>query len=321
MNLRSPASVGVACAVALTVGLLTGCQNSGSPEPSISPTGADSALTELVPERIRKDGVLTVGLDPSYPPMEYLERGQATGADLDIMNAIGSKLGLKVQYAEDAYALLVPGVAAGRFEAAISALSIDEVDLQNANMVTYFKAGSQLAVRPAGKKRTGPMKLCKRRVAVLDGSVQYNQLVETSANCVENKRQPIRILPFPAQAPATQAVIDGKAFGTLADSPLIQNAVASSNGALEVSGKPYEVAPYGIAVPHDPKDRSLGKAIQGALESMIEDGTYQQILDTWNISEGAVKKPLILSRNDIPQPSASYAQPTQSPSGLSSPTP
>src|SRR5690606_41700769 len=52
------------------------------------------------------------------------------GADLDLMRAIADRLGLQAQFVEDAYALLVPGVAAGRFETAISALSVDDNDLQ-----------------------------------------------------------------------------------------------------------------------------------------------------------------------------------------------
>jgi polar amino acid transport system substrate-binding protein len=321
MNLRRPASVGLVCVLAATVGVLSACQNNAS---TSTPTASAEPLTELqakVPDKIRADGAMDVGIDPNYPPMEYLERGQAVGADLDLMRAVGEKLGLQVRFAEDAYALLVPGVAAGRFDAAISALSIDDNDLQNANMVTYFQAGSQLAVRPPAKKRFGPRNLCGRKVTVLDGSTQYSQLVERSANCVEGKRKAIRIITFEAQEPATQAVIDGKAYGTLADSPVIQRAVARSNGALVPNGRKFEIAPYGIAVSQQRKQ--LAQAIRGALQEMIDDGTYQQILDEWDISEGAIDNPQILTRRDIPEPTPlsteSFAP--ASPAPVPTPTP
>ncbi len=314
MNLRSPASVGVACVVAIAVGVLSGCQNNPSDSAATASAGPITELAAKVPDKIRAEGALDVGIDPNYPPMEYLERGTAVGADLAIMDAIGEKLGLKIRYSEDAYALLVPGVAAGRFDAAISALSVDENDLQNANMVTYFMNGSQLAVRPPAKKKFGPKNLCNRRITVLDGSVQYNQLVERSANCVENQKKPIRVITYQSQAPATQAVIDGKAYGTLADSPVIQRAVAQSNGALVTNGKRFDLAPYGIAVASQRKQ--LAEAIQEALKAMIEDGTYQRILDEWNISEGAIEEPEILTRKDIPSPeplsTETFASPTPS---------
>ena len=314
MSLRSPASVGLAFVLAMSVGFLSGCQNNptaSSATPSASPI---SELAAKVPDKIRAEGVLRVGIDPNYPPMEYLERGEAIGADLAIMQAVGDKLGLDVYFAEDAYALLVPGVAAGRFDAAISALTVDENDLQNANMVTYFMSGSQLAVRPPAKKRSGPNNLCKRRVAVLEGSVQYAQLVERSANCVENQKQPIQIITHQSQEPATQSVIAGKAYGTLADSAVVQSAVANSQGALVINGKRFDIAPYGIAVAQQRKQ--LAVAIREALQAMIDDGTYQRILDDWNISEGAIDSPEILTSRDIPEPeplsTETFATPTPS---------
>ncbi len=293
--------VAIACAAAAGAALLSGCQNeAAAPQPSLTATGPISALAEKVPEGIREDGVLVVGIDPSFPPMEYLERGQAIGADLDIMKAVGERLGLRVEFSEDVYALLVPGVAAGRFEAAISALSVDDNDLQNARMVTYYESGSQLAVRPPPKKRFGPKNLCGRKIAVLDGSLQYSQLVERSANCTEAEKKPIRILTFQSQKPATQAVIDKKAYGTLADSPVIEAAVKESNGKLVTNGNPFAVAPYGIAVSDDRK--ALARAIREALKSIMADGTYQEILDEWGISEGAISDPEVLTRRDIPEP-------------------
>jgi polar amino acid transport system substrate-binding protein len=322
MSLRRPALIGIACAV-VAAGSLAGCQTDTTDQASPTPTGVISELADKVPERVREDGVLVVGIDPSYPPMEFLERGQAIGADLDLMVAIGQRLGLRVEFREDTYALLVPGVAAGRFEAAISALSVDDNDLQNARMVTYYSAGSQLAVRPPPKKRFGPNNLCGRKIAVLDGSLQYAQLVEKSANCVEQQKKPIRISTYQSQAPATQAVKDGKAYGTLADSPVIEAAVSESKGQLVTNGKPFTKAPYGIAIADNRK--KLARAVQGALDSMMQDGTYQQILETWGISGGAISQPKILTRNDIPEPTPlateQFPAATLPPSPTPTPTP
>ncbi len=297
--------MGVACLAALTVAL-SGCQQSASqPQASPSNAGPVSGLAAKVPDKIREDGLLTVGIDPSYPPMEYLNRGEAVGADLDLIRAVAQRLGLRAQFSEDAFALLVPGVAAGRFEAAISALSVDDNDLQNANMLTYYRSGSQLAVRPPAKKRFGPRNLCGRKITVLDGSVQYSQLTEMSANCVENKKKPLRIVTFQSQAPATQAVIDGKAYGTLAESPVIENAVRNSGGKLVTNGKAFEVSPYGIAV--SAQRRQLARLMRVALKDLMADGTYQQILDDWGIGSGAITDPKILTRKDIAEPTPLYS--------------
>jgi polar amino acid transport system substrate-binding protein len=302
---RRRAHVPLAATSAVLALVLSACSNSEDAQDAGS--AAVSELADAVPEKVRKDGVLTLGIDPNYPPMEYLERGEAIGADLDLMTEVAGRLGLDVEFAEDAYALLVPGVAAGRFEAAISALSVDDVDLQNANMVTYYKAGSQLAIRtPDGKKkRPGPNRLCGRKVGVLDGSLQHSQLVARSSNCIELNRKPIRILTYSAQAPATQAVVDNQVYATLADSPVIENAVRASDGTLAAKGKPFAVKPYGIAVKQGRK--RFAHTIRKTLRTMMEDGTYQRILTDWGISGGAIKKPRVLSRDDIPEPTPLFS--------------
>jgi len=148
MSLHVRAGLAAACVAAVAGGLLSGCQTTTA-QPAASPSNAGpvSGLAAKVPDKIREDGFLTIGIDPSFPPMEFLDRGEAVGADLDLMRAIADRLGLQAQFVEDAYALLVPGVAAGRFETAISALSVDDNDLQNANMLTYYRSGSQLGSR------------------------------------------------------------------------------------------------------------------------------------------------------------------------------
>jgi polar amino acid transport system substrate-binding protein len=304
MTRRRPAMLTTAIVAVATLGV-SACGTS-TPDAESSPAAAAAQFADMVPPKFREDGVLTVGIDPNYPPMEYLDRGEAVGADLDLISEVSRRLGLDVEFSEDAYALLVPGVAAGRFEVAISALSVDDNDLQNANMVTYYKAGSQLAIRaPNRKKKPGPKKLCGRKVAVLEGSLQYSQLVENSANCIERGRKPIRIITYKAQAPATQAVVDKDAYGTLADSPVIQNAVENSDGALVAKGKPFKMARYGIAVKQS-RDK-FSRAIRKTLKSMIEDGTYEQILDDWGISQGAIKKPRVLTQRDIPEPTPLFS--------------
>ena len=105
-----------------------------------------------------------------------------------------------------------------------SALSVDHNDLQNARMVTYYSSGSQLAVRPPAKKRFNPQPRCGRKIAVLDGSLQYAQLVEKSANRIEQQKKTHPHPDVPEARPWRPSRPDGKAYGTLT-SPIIENAV------------------------------------------------------------------------------------------------
>jgi polar amino acid transport system substrate-binding protein len=73
----------------------------------------------------------------------------------------------------------------------------------------------------------------------------------------------------------------------LADSPVVDYAIKQT-GQLEKVGNSYANAPYGIGVAKNKGD--LAKAVQGAVQALIDDGTYKKILDKWGVGAGAVAK-------------------------------
>jgi polar amino acid transport system substrate-binding protein len=94
------------------------------------------------------------------------------------------------------------------------------------------------------------------------------------------------VLSFANQNAANLAVSSGRANVGFADSQIAQYIVAQSGGQFRSSGKAFETAPYGIAIP---KGTTLNVSVQGALKVLIADGTYQKILKKWGIQAGAVK--------------------------------
>jgi polar amino acid transport system substrate-binding protein len=76
----------------------------------------------------------------------------------------------------------------------------------------------------------------------------------------------------------------------MADSPVAAYIVKQSNGQFKLTGKPYNTAPYGIAVP---KGSGLDKPVLAALKVLMTNGKYKAILTKWGISEGAITNPKI----------------------------
>ena len=86
------------------------------------------------------------------------------------------------------------------------------------------------------------------------------------------------------QTAVTLQLTTSKVVAMLADSPVVAYAVTTTDGALEAVGEPYDTAPYGIVLAKNQGDFS--KAVQGAVQSLIDDGSYAAILEKWNVSEG-----------------------------------
>src|SRR5881628_3692496 len=69
-------------------------------------TAAGTKLTSLgkkLPKAIRDSVVIKVGSDIEYPPVESYKEGtrQAEGLDIDVANAMGEKLGVRVRFVDD----------------------------------------------------------------------------------------------------------------------------------------------------------------------------------------------------------------------------
>jgi polar amino acid transport system substrate-binding protein len=61
--------------------------------------------------------------------------------------------------------------------------------------------------------------------------------------------------------------------------------VATSNGVFQNSGKAFEVAPYGLALP---KGNGMAAPVEAAVNELIQNGVYTQIMTKWGVLPGAV---------------------------------
>ncbi|MGW1531231.1 transporter substrate-binding domain-containing protein [Streptomyces aureus] len=175
-------------AAALT---LTGCsdQSPKDPPPSPSGTGTRAPLYEELPAAVKKSGVIKVGSDMLYPPMEFIQNGKPTGVDPGLAEVLGRELGVRFQFANSAFDTLLTGLRAKRYDVVMSAMSDTKERQQgldpstgekigeDVDFVDYFTAGSSIMVKKGNpEKIRTPADLCGRKVAVQSGSTAYDLL-------------------------------------------------------------------------------------------------------------------------------------------------
>lgn len=259
---------------------------SASPSEEISVT-ADEALAAQVPESIKSTGQLTFGTDASYAPSEFFaEDGSTiTGFDVDLGKAIASKLGLEGVFENASFDALIVGVTNGKWSASMSSFTINPDRLQQVNMISYFDAGTGWAVQSGNPTGISIDNACGKTVAVQKATVQVPDIQDKSKTCTENGDPGIDIQQYGLQSEATTAVVSGKADAMLADSPVVAYAIVQAP-QLEQLGDVYGTAPYGIVVPKE--ETEFATAVQGAVQSLIDDGTYMKILDQWGVGNGAI---------------------------------
>ena len=287
---------GISATAALTVAVLlpaavglAGCSATG-PQPQLEqPTRPAEvpALAAKVPGPIARDGALTIGTDPSYPPMEFLsaETGTLQGADVDLAGAVASVLGLEPRFEDEAFSALTDSVRTGRIELAVSSLTVPADKPPAADAVLYFNSGNQLVTSQSGSGVTGAT-LCGSTVATVEGSTQVRDLARISAACRAAGSGGITIEALSDQEQVTAATLSSGADAMLTDIPVAQYAVAQHPGRLALSGKPFDKAPFGMLSP--PEHSRFTKAVRGAVDHLIREGYYQSTLRRWGIADGAV---------------------------------
>lgn len=288
---RGPHSL-LALGLASAVLLLSACGAGGSGAPagdSAAPTVTkDDALAKLVPANVAADGKLVVGADASYPPNEFTDADGQTiiGMDVDLGTAIAQKLGLTADFQNSAFGAILLGIGSDRYEAGMSSFTVNADRTKSYDMVSYFNVGTKAGVVKGNPDKVNLDDLCGKAVGVQLDTVQVDDLAKRTAKCQADGKPAIAVTALQAQTDVTLALTSRRIVAMLADAPVINYAVTQTSGQVEPLGSQYLAAPYGIAVMKG--NGELAKAIQGAVQALIADGSYAKILDKWGAKEGAI---------------------------------
>ncbi|WP_308465709.1 ABC transporter substrate-binding protein [Rathayibacter soli] len=271
--------------------LLTGCVNnegtgSGSSTTAAASGTKDASIAALLPDSVKTSGTLQVGVDATYPPNEYKDsNGNAIGWDIDLFNAVSAVLGVKPVYNIAGFDTIIPNITGKKYDVGLSSFTDTAEREKQVDFVNYYSAGILWASQKG--KDVNPDNACGLKVAVESGTTEeQDEVPAKSKACTDAGKPAIQILKFDGQDQATNAVVLGQADAMSADSPITDYAIAKSGGKLQVAGKTFEVAPYGVAVD---KGSVLGTAIQKAFQKIVDNGTYTKILDKWGVQDGALK--------------------------------
>ena len=185
--------VGVACtklgAIA-KVGLITyNCALVGGKrewtEPWFTKLRKSASLYRSLPDDIKAKGKLVFATDPTDPPFQFFSAGNdLIGAEIDLANAVGKILGVKVEFVESGFSAIVPGVESGRYDASVSAFASTTARQKIVDFVTYFNSSRAFLFRkgtlPTVKTEAD---LCGIKVGVPAGTTMATAIVGLSTNC------------------------------------------------------------------------------------------------------------------------------------------
>ncbi|KUN85075.1 ABC transporter substrate-binding protein [Streptomyces griseoruber] len=303
-RLAAVGSLAVAGALLLSAcGDQTNDSGSGSSESS---SGASTApLFSKLPADIQKSGVIQVGTNAEYAPMESVDGGKIVGVDPDIAAALGKQLGVEFKFTNGGFDTLITAVNSGRYNIAMSSITdnkqrqegLDDSGKklgEGVDFVDYFTAGTAIYVQKGNPKGIQSLDdLCGQTVAVQRGTTYEEALQAQSKTCTGAGKKALKIESFENDTEAQTRVKSGGAVAGVNDYPVAVDMARKAGGGntFEVLDKQYEAAPFGIVVAK--KDTQLRDALKEAVDAIIKDGSYQKVLEKWGAESGAISQSAI----------------------------
>ncbi|MFF9340809.1 ABC transporter substrate-binding protein [Streptomyces sp. NPDC014773] len=301
-----PARSHAAVVSALLLALLTSGCGTGPDAPSSARVGMSGPVTVLpdltvepdpelyavLPAAVRAKGRVRVATDVPYPPFEmYAEEdsGRITGIDFDLGQAIGARLGIKFEFEPQKFDGILPAVQAGKFDVVMSAMTDKKARQKSVDFVDYLNAGPGWLVRKGNpEKITVVTDVCGKPVGVQTGTNHQKLLQQRQELCRAEGLPPIEILAFSKDSEAQLALRSGKVVADYLDEVTAAHVATHADGGASfstVTGRKavgeYSASPMGIGVSKELP--GLKEAIQAALQSLMDDGSYRKVLVSYQV--------------------------------------
>ena len=238
---------------------------------AVTGCGGEEKKAAEAPEK-----VLRVATEPTFAPFEFQEEGsdKLSGFDMDLIRAIGAKMGYKVEIANMGFDALIPALNTGNIDVAIAGMSITDERKQAVGMSDpYYTSGLIVMVQKDNNDIKSIEDLKGKRIAAQIGTTGA-----AKAHSVEGAV----VTEFNTNTESAMELTNGGVDAVINDSPVIGYYLAQ--GGSEVA-KTVEAEQYGIAVKKD--NTKLLEDINKALAELKKDGEYDKIYKTWF---GEVKK-------------------------------
>lgn len=226
--------------------------------------------------------------DTTYPPMESLVGGKATGADIDIANAVAKQLGETAQIKTTTFDVIIPALLQKKCDAIISAMTITPARSLQVHFTPYITVGAFLMVKKGNPSNiTTLASLSGKSVAVQSATTEKAALDAENKVLAKQGKSKITIKIYPADTSAAAAILAGRVDSYFADAPPVLYYIKTTHGRFQTAGKQIESAPEGIATR---KGDPIGAQIGTAVSKLYSNMTIPRILAKWSLSAFALKK-------------------------------
>jgi polar amino acid transport system substrate-binding protein len=217
---------------------------------------------------------LRIVTDAAYAPMEYQDKGEIVGFDIDFIKAVAEEAGYDVNVEHVGWDPIFVEIESKRADLAVSSITINDDRKQSYDFShPYFQSTNKILV-PEGSDIKSAEDLKGKKVAVQNGTTG-----QAAMDALLGKNSP-DIKKFEDNNLAIMEMESGGAAAVVADNMVVEEYAKNNpdKNLTVIEDSAFESEFYGVLFP---KGSELAGEFNEAINAVLENGKYAEIYEKW----------------------------------------
>ena len=219
--------------------------------------------------------VLKVGTSATFPPFEFRdsETGKLQGFEMDLVKAIGERMGRRVEIEDFSFDAILPAIASGTIDLGAAGFAKTPARAKRVHFTdTFYHSGLTIIVRKGETRIKGIEDLEGKTISVQLGSISHERA---------KKIPGAKVVTFDSGSEAILNLITENCDAVINSRPSTDYMVVQrpSLGKKIERLEPIQKSEMGMVVRKG--NEALAEEVNKALAAVRADGTYAQLEKKW----------------------------------------
>lgn len=208
-----------------------------------------------------------VGTNAEFPPFEYLDKGEVTGFDIELVNELGKVMDADVKVLDMSFDGLLPALQMKKVDLVIAGMTATEERKKTVSFTQPYYTASQVIIVKEGNNSIKSFDDLKgKKVAVMLGF---------TGDTIVSEIEGVNVERFNAAYAGIMALQADKVEAVVLDSEPAKNYVKQNPGLI-LAEADAEQEEYAIALRKN--DKALLEKVEKALAEIKANGTYDALI-------------------------------------------
>jgi cystine transport system substrate-binding protein len=235
-------------------------------------TKVEESKQQTLLDTVRQRGMIKVGTEGTYPPFTFKnEKGELDGFDVDIINEVAKRLGIKAEFVSTEWKAMFAGLDSERFDVIANQVMINSERQKKYDFsLPYTVSGGQVIVNRDTVDINGLEDLKGRKVGVTQGS-NWEAIAKKAGANIQYYTGANEVFADLA-AKRIEAALNDRLF-------IAEYLLKNPNQQLKVVGQSIDSGQSAFAFRKGSPE--LIEAVNKVLKEIQADGTYLKISQKW----------------------------------------